>query len=1033
MTNWIPTDRTRGGYEPAEPLATSEYAALSIHNTSTVTPGSYTSPIGAIVPPITSIRPAPPQLDPVQLVPSPPPDIPTTGSFTSATSTQQSTMNDGTAQVTTTTRTTESSLRFNNGIVDASIIPYMRRLDIDFRAVGMRPNRRVYFFFDETNVTEFISLNNSIELDNPPGVDTPLPGADPLIPDIRDDDDGTGDGGDTVIANCSPGWTITGELGFGWRRRDFRGRRRMRVRRRRRRRNPDRTFGRIRIDLSGGFDCIPPGSIIRMFGRDVLFNVAFTDIRTGRLNPRNWFLTTANTGNTELIRSTIVLDPQFRVLPNNWWGSDGSNTIIMLTHPNHPRRRRRRFRIFGWNRITGWLTIQSDANEDVPGFSVNPFATPQDAIRLLQDGDENIGDAGVTVVPTDPQELSPAVPLTDNSGVYRTDETGSITGTFHMPGGRFFTGQKIFRIIDNVSNQTEDDATTTYAEYKFVAQGLATVVQDVVINSTQTNTTVVRVPNPPPPPPRNPPRRDPIAQSFYVEPTNYPQGMFLSSVDLCFCNKDASQPVSIEIRPTVNGYPDANFCVPGSKVTKQADEVRISEVPFFSPMSSSPSLGSDIAVPAIVGTETKFRFPNPLYLPPGEYALVVHSPSIDYEVYVSELGEKIIGSTNIVGEQPYIGSLFKSQNASTWDATQLEDLMFRINKCRFVPEGRATMYSSSVIEQLPPFGMFPTPIDEILIKTEQTTLPGTTLSYELASDSSNVFVDVPAGVVLIPEGGRKYYPSAGANTTSQEGWFKLAVNMTTVNPDISPVIWKERFGISMFENQIDNAEPVPTNFKIVSTGAGYAANTEFPLIITGSGNGDAEIYAVSNATGHIVDLAFDNFGSGFVSNSTIRINFGGTTPTTNAVITMTSETDPGGGPAWCKYISRTVTLNEGFESADLRAYVTAFKPIGTGIHVYYKVRNNNDPEPFTAKPWIKMIQKEYLTEFSRSTRDYLEYEFTPFGEEEPFESISYSSAGATYTTFDQYAIKIVLTTDDTTKFPVLKDLRAIALPAVEVL
>lgn len=1031
MTNWIPTDRTRGGYEPAEPLATSEYAALSIHNTSMVTPGSYTSPIGAITPPLTSIRPAPPQLDPVQLVPSPPPDIPTTGSFTSSTSTQQSTMNDGTAQVTTTTSTTESSLRFNNGVVDASIIPYMRRLDIDFRAVGLRPNRRVYFFFDDTNVTEFISLNNSIDIDDPPGTDTPLPGGDPLIPDINDDDNGNGNGGgDTVIANCSIGWSITGVPGSGqgWRRRDFRGRRRMRVRRRRRIRNPDRTFGRIRIDISGGFDCVPPGSIIRMIGRNPLFNVNFTDVRTGRLNPRRWFLTAANTANADLIRSTIVLDPQFRHLPNNWWGTDGSNTVIMLTHLNHPRRRRRRFRIFGWNQVNGWLTVQPDASEEVPGFSQNPFANIQDAVRLLQDGDENLGDAGVTVVPTAPEELSVAVPLTNNSGVYRTDESGSISGTFHMPGGTFFTGQKIFRIIDNVSNQTEDDATTTYAEYKWVAQGLATVIQDVVINSTQTNTTVVRVPNPPPPRPPQPPgggggggggnRNDPIAQSFYVEPTNYPQGMFLSSVDLFFCNKDDVQPVSIEIRPTVNGYPDSNFCVPGSKVTKQAAEVKISDLPDMNNAS----------------TKTNFKFANPVYLPPGEYALVVYSPSVLYEIYVSELGEKIIGSTNIVSEQPYTGSLFKSQNASTWDATQLEDMMFRINKCRFVPDGRAVMYSSSVIQQLPPFGMFPTPIDEIMVRSEQAVLPGTLLSYELASDSSNVFVDIPAGIVLIPEGGRKHYPSAAANTNVQEGWFKLAVNMSTENPDVSPVIWNERFGIAMFENQIDNAEPIPTNFKILSSGAGYTANTEFPLVFTGSGNGDAEIYAVSNSTGHIVDLAFDVFGSGFLSNTQISVSFAGhSTPTSNAVITLTSETDAQGGPAWCKYISRTVTLNEGFESADLRAYVTAFKPIGTGIYVYYKVRNNNDPEPFSVKPWVQMIQKEYLTEFSRSTRDYLEFEFSPFGEEEPFESISYTSGDATYNTFDQYAIKIVLTTDDTTKFPVLKDLRAIALPAVEIL
>lgn len=1180
MTNWIPTDRIRGGYEPAESMQSSEYSDKSIFSPTVITPGSYASPIGAITPPPTSIRPAPPQLDPVQLIPSPPPDLPTSGSWTTKSSTQSSTTNDGTASITKTTKTTESSLKFNNGVVDVSIIPYMRRLDVDFIAVGLRPKRRVYFFFDETNVTDYVSLTNTLILTDTPNQSGVVA---PVLSEI--DDYATGAVGDQIIANTSPGWSVSGSPGGAWRRRDHRGRRRMHVRNRRRRVDENNVIGDLLLDISGGMDNIPADGTIRMVGKNNVYKVKHNEIRTGKLNPQKWFLTSANTANANLIRTVMILDEQFKHLPNNWWGTDGSNSVFALTHLTHGKRGRKKMRIRGWDRENRWLIVDPDATEDAPGWTVNPFVSQDDAKTLVNDGGENIGDGIITITKTDP-----ALSLNDFDtlpsaayGVFKTDESGSLHGCFHMPGGMFFTGQKIFRVIDNVNNDVNDNATTTYAEYKFVSQGLNQIVQDVVINKTMTNTTIIRTPNPPPPPPPGggggggnntsgkgfpPPgpqccfvpwamvsmadgskkpicevstgdevlskdgvskvtdiivtqlgdrklygfagheafatedhpfltnkgwssykigeyhnhlvrdnveninwdpmtdeeevlhfsgyvpvgkivteedapnsvvyaltlddssdhtywvedflthnkASDPIAQSFFVEPGNYPQGMFISSVDLFFANKDPVQPVHIEIRPTVNGYPDSNFVVPGSKASKPSAEVKLSAAP--SVLDST--------------TATNFKFADPVFLPPGEYALVVHSLSVDYEVFVSELGEKIIGSNNIVSEQPYIGSIFKSQNASTWDASQLEDLMFQINKCRFVPDGRAVYYSTSAMQPTEPYGLYPIPIDEMMLHTEQAILPGTTLVYEMASESSNVFSDVQTGIVMVPDTGRIYYPPASDDYGSQEGFFKLGILMTTVNPDVSPVIWSERMGAAMFENQIDNAEPTAADFKIAATGSGYPANSEFLLSFAGTNNGDAEIYAVSNATGHIVDLVFDNYGTGFVANAEITVTDSpGGAGGSGATITMSSELDSSGGPAWCKYISRVVTLNEGFESSDLRTYVTAYKPAGTGIHVYYKVRNNNDPEAFTNKPWRKMIQKQYLVENSRNPRDYLEFEFSPFGEDEAFESISYTSASATYTTFDQYAIKIVLTTNDTTRFPVLKDMRAVALPANE--
>jgi hypothetical protein len=83
----------------------------------------------------------------------------------------------GAAQQTTTTtieqtragsETTLSSesieLREGERVVDLSIIPFVRSRDISFRATGLKPNTRVYAFFDDENITEWIDASVSYQL-----------------------------------------------------------------------------------------------------------------------------------------------------------------------------------------------------------------------------------------------------------------------------------------------------------------------------------------------------------------------------------------------------------------------------------------------------------------------------------------------------------------------------------------------------------------------------------------------------------------------------------------------------------------------------------------------------------------------------------------------------------------------------------------------------------------------------------------------------------------------------------------------------
>ena len=165
---------------------------------------------------------------------------------------------------------------------------------------------------------------------------------------------------------------------------------------------------------------------------------------------------------------------------------------------------------------------------------------------------------------------------------------------------------------------------------------------------------------------------DPLAQSFLVENKG---GAFLTKVDVFFATKDSAIPVTIQIREMVNGYP-GNRILPFSKVTLKPEDVVLS--------ANTVALPDDVLYPTF-DTPTTFKFPSPVYVEDAtNYCIVLVSDSNNYKVWISQLGDDIPGTPNgKISEQPYAGVLFKSQNASTWTADQMQDLKFTIYKAKF--------------------------------------------------------------------------------------------------------------------------------------------------------------------------------------------------------------------------------------------------------------------------------------------------------------------------------------------------------------
>ena len=130
--------------------------------------------------------------------------------------------------------------------------------------------------------------------------------------------------------------------------------------------------------------------------------------------------------------------------------------------------------------------------------------------------------------------------------------------------------------------------------------------------------------------------------------------------------KDTALPVQIQIRPMVEGFPSSSKIIPGTIKMLPAGSVNVD--------TSGPDL-----------TATEFVFDEPVFLKGQEdYALVVIADSQDYKIYVAEIDQFQVGSTERrANKQPDLGSLFYSQNGVTWTPSQNEDLSFVIHQAKF--------------------------------------------------------------------------------------------------------------------------------------------------------------------------------------------------------------------------------------------------------------------------------------------------------------------------------------------------------------
>jgi hypothetical protein len=246
-------------------------------------------------------------------------------------------------------------------------------------------------------------------------------------------------------------------------------------------------------------------------------------------------------------------------------------------------------------------------------------------------------------------------------------------------GPKFETGVKTLRLTPSRTNSEIPGGVKSHGEANFYAQGTLNTVQETVMStkipkvkklSVQDqkvlNETISKKVGGKFKELKGIQYYDPLAQTFRVDESS---GVFLTSVEVFFRDKDDEIPVTIQLRTVQTGFPTSKI-LPYSVVSLDPDEVNVSE---------DGSVG------------TRFTFDCPVYVEGAqEYAIVLVTPSENYSAWISRMGEVDVSTANlpdseqvIISQAPYLGSLFKSQNGTTWDASQLEDMKFVLRKAKF--------------------------------------------------------------------------------------------------------------------------------------------------------------------------------------------------------------------------------------------------------------------------------------------------------------------------------------------------------------
>jgi hypothetical protein len=659
----------------------------------------------------------------------------------------------------------------------------------------------------------------------------------------------------------------------------------------------------------------------------------------------------------------------------------------------------------------------------------------------------------------------------------QTDASGTLYAIFYVPASTFLVGEHKLEIkdvadYDAASSASMSSGHLTYRAYDFgVSKSALTVSTRIPTFSVNTSTTTNTVSN----------RTvqtvwtggggeggdgsgggDPLAQTFYVKRSMAPDGadcVSLESIDLYFKRKSPTNGVTVMLREVENGYPAAAI-VPFSKVHKNTSDVRVSEN---------------------ASQKTTFKFEAPVRLElEKEYAIVIipDGNDPDFLLFTAKTGQKSLQTGTVRTSDTFDGMLFSSTNNRTWTSYQDEDLSFTLNRSSYIADSGNLVLSIAKPEFMTLgswAGAFQ-PNERLYAVAGASATATTTAGSNILRGAGIGSTNFVGDMLTVLEGGATKLVKVLAITDSST----IEVNMvftSSATVTLTPIVSGEVvFYNSSRPNKIVMQRSTARTGRVFANGArliGATSGSEATILSVDDGEVSFIMPTVNHARNKLCDVrmvieavdpsnvayaipytagmkaSFADRGCVISSTSTdpnrtrdlrIRMYLTSTNMDVSPFVDIETATalvgkyniDDG---ELAQYISKIVTLKENFDSNDISAYVTAYRPQGTDIQMFIRVRNQLDPQDVKNNPWIPLTQTtgEFVYSSITNPEDFREYQYAiPNGASSSFfdkddDELSYTNASGTFTGFRSFQIKIVMKSESVHRVPRLLDYRGIAV------
>ena len=575
-----------------------------------------------------------------------------------------------------------------------------------------------------------------------------------------------------------------------------------------------------------------------------------------------------------------------------------------------------------------------------------------------------------------------------------SDSNGTIIGSFFLPNTstiNFRTGTQEFKLLDVNVNDESEATCSSRAVYSSIG----------TIETVQRTIRTTRILN------GRAGRQDPLAQTFFVDQIENPNGMFITKARIFLESKDSNIPLQVQIRSVENGVPTTRI-LPGA-------------VKFIEPaLVNVTAFDTSTTMAAVAANHTEVIFDEPIYLTSGEeYAIILLAESVEYNAYIAETYEFVVGSDeDKISRQPTLGSLFLSQNGFTWTPDQTKDLMFELDRAEFSASGDLVLDNAT----LPKVTLGSTPIE---------TTAGSSLvkiSHEGHGFSFDDYVTLSNVASAI--GGQASTVYEGTFQISLVTWEGYTIDIGTTPADMltsaigggDEVTATQQVVYNEFVPQVQTITPNGTNItaklRNPSTFASYGTLRSSQAVTYNLGTVPTSVFLndYNSSTQQNVVASSDNASGA----ETMKFNLSLSTSDSKvsplidlqrvAVLALENVIDNSDA---AQHITTPVVIDDA--SLGLKVIFAANRPSGASFEVYVKsaadedaLLATDDDGLFTVDWDLVAIDKALPTDDDPST--YRDYEYTHEMNQ-----------------FTAFQVKIVMQSDNSSKSPVIRDLRAIAL------